>query len=111
MDANTKGHGEGCGCSACQYRGATCGMWGHQHWGHMLIKLLIVMFIFWAGVQFGELKAVVEGNYGGGMMGAWGDKIFYANTSARGGTMNATWNVPTDGTAVRIMNVSTTTGR
>jgi hypothetical protein len=49
-----KEHGEGCECGC---HGGMCGgMWGH-HWGHMVIKIFIVLFIFWAGVQFGELKA------------------------------------------------------
>lgn len=45
----------------------------HRHWQHIIIKVLVALFIFWAGVQFGELKALVHsylGGYGGyGMMG------------------------------------------
>ena len=56
------------------------GMHGHRHWRHVIIKILVALFIFWAGVQFGELKALVHGSgyfnatygYGPGMMvGTW----------------------------------------
>ncbi len=38
-------------------------MAGCGHWGHIVIKILVALFIFWAGVQFGELKAMVRGAY------------------------------------------------
>ncbi len=39
-------------------------MWGHGHWGNMLVKVLVAVFIFWCGVQFGQLKSFVrQGNY------------------------------------------------
>lgn len=51
-------------------------MCGHRHWRHIIIKVLVALFIFWAGVQFGELKAIVGSYFSGyagygGMMG-WG---------------------------------------
>ncbi len=43
-----------------------------QHWMHMVIKIAIALIIFWAGVQFGELKGIIRGGYGGyGMMGGY----------------------------------------
>ena len=59
-----------CGCGSCgeSGHGAMCGgLWGHQHWGHMLIKVAIILFVFGAGVEFGELKAMLHsGEYGQG---------------------------------------------
>ncbi|HEY5383364.1 MAG TPA: hypothetical protein VIJ88_02310, partial [Candidatus Paceibacterota bacterium] len=67
--------------------GCMCGMWGHHHWGHMVIKLFIVLFIFWAGVQFGELKATVDNYENGGMMsGGFGGhgNIYYGGSPLQG---------------------------
>jgi len=50
------------------------GMCRQHHWMHIIIKILVALFIFWVGVQFGELKGVLRGtygNYGYGMMGAY----------------------------------------
>lgn len=58
------------------------GMCGHGHWGHIIIKVLVAIFIFWCGVQFGELKAALHGgyygnsgNYGYGMMSGWAQRV------------------------------------
>jgi hypothetical protein len=46
-------------------------MCGHHHWAHIIIRIIVAFFIFWCGVQFGELKASVHGgnmyyrSYGG----------------------------------------------
>ena len=59
------------------HHGAWCDMHGHSSWGNTVVKILLALFIFWCGVQFGELKALVHGggyrmmdaSYGGpGMM-------------------------------------------
>jgi len=55
---NNKAEG---GCAMCNMMN---GMQGHKHWMHLIIKIAIVVFIFWAGVQFGELKGMLHGNYG-----------------------------------------------
>ena len=103
-----KGHGEGCMCGMCGG-----GMWGHHHWGHMIIKLFIVLFIFWAGVQFGELKAMVENSFYGGMMGGWGGQnTMYYGGYPEQGTMMGGWTAPASGSAtVQMMQVSTSTRR
>jgi len=49
---------------------------GHHHWMHIVIKVAIAVFVFWAGMQFGELKGMLRGSYGGygygrGMMGGY----------------------------------------
>jgi hypothetical protein len=49
--------------------GCTCGMcgghhFGHHHWGHWVLKIVVVVFIFWCGVQLGELKQELRSNYG-----------------------------------------------
>jgi len=41
-----------------------CFMHGHCNWMHMVIKIAVALIIFWAGVQFGELKAILHGGYG-----------------------------------------------
>ena len=57
-------------CAKCGVHG-TC---GQHHWMHIVIKIAIALIIFWAGVQFGELKGLIHGAYGGygrGMMGGY----------------------------------------
>jgi len=65
-----KGHSD---CGGCGH--GMNGMCGHGHWGHIIIKILVAIFIFWCGVQFGELKGILHGgnSYGFRMMGAYGD--------------------------------------
>lgn len=48
----------------CAGHGMGCGMCGHHHWSHLVIKALIILFVFWAGMEFGEVRALVHGNYG-----------------------------------------------
>ncbi len=104
MEKETKG--EMCMCGNCQ----NGGMWGHHHWGHMVIKIFIVMFIFWAGVQFGELKAAVE-NYTMGGMGGYGNHVFFSTASMQPGMMgNTTWAQPAAGT-ITVTQLGTTTRR
>lgn len=106
MDKDKNVHGEGCMCGMCGG-----GLWGHHHWGHMLIKLIIVLFIFWAGVQFGELKSMVENSYYSGMMGGWGGQggnMMYYNSLPQGSTVSS-WAEPTGGVSVQMMRVSTST--
>lgn len=60
------------GHSECKY----CGACAHGNWKHIIIKILVALFIFWAGVQFGELKGMIRAGYsnsgyGYGMMGGW----------------------------------------
>jgi hypothetical protein len=38
-------------------------MWGHGHWSNVLIKILVALFIFWCGIQFGELRGYMRGGY------------------------------------------------
>ncbi|MCX6788162.1 MAG: hypothetical protein NT108_03310 [Candidatus Kaiserbacteria bacterium] len=71
---NMQGHAECGGCGAGGH-----GMCGRGHWGHRIAKILVVLFIFWLGVQYGELKGMLRatysnGGYGYGMMGSsrWG---------------------------------------
>lgn len=65
-------HGHG-GCGDCGTGGH--GMCGQGHWGHILVKILVALFIFWVGVQFGELKSVLHRGYSSyGMMGAYDER-------------------------------------
>jgi hypothetical protein len=76
----------------------------------MLIKLFIVLFIFWAGVQFGELKATVDNMTGGGM--GYGHNAYYLN-AGQSGMMDGrtTSSVPAQGVTVQMMRVATGTPR
>lgn len=76
MKGGTCGCKQGCGC----YGGG--GNWGggHHHHGpwRILVKILILVIVFWVGMQFGELRAyrgeMGRGGYGGrgAMMGGYG---------------------------------------
>lgn len=53
------------------------GMCGQHYWMHVIVKICVALFIFWCGVQFGELKSAIRsafhaGGYGYGMMSAYG---------------------------------------
>lgn len=71
----------------CEYEscGHGMGFCGHGHWMHIIIKLFIAIFIFWAGVQFGELKGYVRAEfqqnygYGYGMMGVYDGRFLGPN--------------------------------
>jgi hypothetical protein len=70
--ANGDKEKEGMGHGMCM----GCGMCGH-HWSHMVIRVLIVLFIFWAGMEFGEVRAMLRadgyGGYGQMMMSDGGN--------------------------------------
>jgi len=72
----------------------------------MIIKLFIVLFIFWAGMQFGELKAAVDNFEGGGM--GYGHSSYYLN-GAQGDMMGGrtTSAMPAQGVTVQMMRVAT----
>jgi len=58
-------------CPMCE-KGGMC---GQHHWMHVIIRIAVAILIFWAGVQFGELKSIIRAeysNYGYGMMGSYG---------------------------------------
>jgi len=63
-----------------------CAMYGNHHWVHIVIKIAVALIIFWAGVQFGELKGMLHGGYGYRMMGSRvgnysGQNMMYRGTS------------------------------
>ena len=69
MDKKETGMSGGCACPMC---------WGSHHWGHVLAKVLIVLFVFWCGVQFGELRGLLRssferGGYAPMMYGQYGE--------------------------------------
>ena len=70
-----KGEGGKCDGGCCEGSSAWGMYGGHHHGaGHLIVKLIIIVFVFWAGVQFGALKAVADGRADGyqrgyGMMG------------------------------------------
>ncbi|MDE1919568.1 MAG: hypothetical protein KGH56_02595 [Patescibacteria group bacterium] len=59
-------------CGGCGGCGHGMGCHGHARWARILVKVLVMLFVFWAGIQLGELKGILYaeyGNYGYGMMG------------------------------------------
>ena len=70
-----KDHGEDCECSSCSgntCKGGHCCAGGHSHLVRVLIKIAILVIIFWVGVKIGEFKSYMEGRYYGGTRMMWG---------------------------------------
>lgn len=84
-------------CSMCHGWGMHGGKCRH-HFGHILVKFVIAVFIFWCGVQFGELKGILHGGYDNyRMMGSngWGTQGYYGGPAMMYGTYgSATQAVP-----------------
>lgn len=81
------------GCSMCSKHHMQGGMCGQRHWMHVVIKIFIALFIFWCGVQFGELKSMIRaaylgGGYGYGMMSSYGIDRNQGQYGVPGGMMN-----------------------
>ena len=93
-----EGHPEGCRCGMC---------YGRHHWGYILIKIILVIFIFWCGVQFGELKGMLGQGYGypnEGMMGRYvqqGQGTYRGPTMMYGGVYGTTSAQPATATTTR----------
>jgi len=61
-------------CSNCPFYSVCSWAHGQHHWMHLVIKIAIAVFIFWCGMQFGELRAALHGNYGNyRMIGSYGE--------------------------------------
>jgi len=90
------------GCGTCDKHHMQ-GMCGQHYWMHVIIKILVALFIFWCGVQFGELKSVIRsafhtGGYGYGMMSAYGidrnQNAYYGGPAMMGGWSYSTAAAP-----------------
>ncbi len=57
----TNSHPQGCRCMM----GGRC--YGHHGPMHIIIRVVLLIVVFWLGTQFGELHS-----YRGGMMGGYG---------------------------------------
>jgi hypothetical protein len=80
------------GCPMCDKHHRWGGMCGQHHWMHVIIKIFVALFIFWCGVQFGELKSTIRAAYynsGYGMMNSYGlergQNYYYGTPSMMGG--------------------------
>jgi hypothetical protein len=73
--------GEGCHC-----KGDMKSQWRVMKAVRALTAVIIVIFVFWCGFQFGEMRASVGRGYGFGMMRG-GTMIEYG--VARGGTTSS----------------------
>ena len=77
MDTNGN-HSSKChGCGICD------GAHGQHHWMHLVIKIAIAIFIFWCGVQFGELKGAFRGAAGYGTYPGYGMMGWYGQNAVR----------------------------
>jgi hypothetical protein len=60
--------GEGCKCGACGMSGmGGCGCHGGKH--HlvkMILKIIIVVLIFWCGFKLGNITGAIRATYGNG---------------------------------------------
>lgn len=61
MENEMQKHSEN--CSVCHGYDMRRGMCRH-HFGHILIKIIVAAFIFWCGIQFGELEGILHDGYG-----------------------------------------------
>jgi hypothetical protein len=98
--------GENGDCPMCE-KGAMCGgMCRQHHWMHIIIKILVALFIFWCGVQFGELKSVIHNAY-------YGSGYGYGMMSSFGGERNQVYITPgmMSGWAYSATSGATTTKR
>jgi hypothetical protein len=85
-----------CGCSVCQNGGSCGGMQpmcgghgcchGKHHLVKMILKIFIVIIIFWCGFQLGQESGFIKATYGREMMR--GGNYQY------GITQNGGWNNP-----------------
>jgi hypothetical protein len=89
MHDDTQGAGEHNHCDSCGHCGSCChghGQWGHRGPLHWLIKIIVLIIVFWMGVQYGELSGFAR--FGGGMMGGYYDggpgpvMMYYGSTGA-----------------------------
>ena len=71
-----------CACAWCSCKEwASCGSWGKHWFLRLIIKLLVLAFVFGVGVKIGEFKADFRNEfYGGHMRGGY--------YMMRGGTPN-----------------------
>lgn len=84
-----QGHTECGGCGGCGEHGKC----GHGHWGRMIVKVLAVLFIFWLGVQYGELKGMLRATYlngGYGMMNSYDGRDWGYGPGMMGGWFRET---------------------
>jgi len=80
MDTKDMKEHSGCGDCGSWGHGLGMGTCSHNHWAHIIIKIFVAIFIFWAGVQFGELKGMIRADYGYGhgygMMGSYSNGLY-----------------------------------
>ena len=61
MQENQMGQPNSCNCSMCMHKH------GHGNFFlRLLLGLIILLFVFWLGMQIGEFKGSFEGGYGSG---------------------------------------------
>jgi hypothetical protein len=63
----------GCKCGSCGgmqqgMGGCGCHHGGRHHLMKMILKLVIVIIIFWCGFKLGEMTGFIQAQYGRGMM-------------------------------------------
>ncbi|KKU91746.1 MAG: hypothetical protein UY23_C0001G0352 [Candidatus Jorgensenbacteria bacterium GW2011_GWA1_48_11] len=62
MDENKKNHPADCRCWMCEGCGSCCQ--GRRHWAWLIVKILVILIVFWFGVKVGELKSFIGYSWG-----------------------------------------------
>ncbi len=93
MDNNNKegmqGNHDGGRCMMCSMHGGMCGGCGKHHFLRIVLKLIVLALVFWAGVKIGELKGYYEAGYFGSPRMMWGAQN---GAYGPGGMMGWYWN-------------------
>ncbi len=86
-------------CS-CGEAGMSCGMCGHHHWSHWVVKAAILLFVFWAGMEFGEVRALLHSDYSYRSFGPtmMGNEGYYLNVRGSGDAAPVTVTAPAGAT-------------
>jgi len=71
---------EDCKCAGCHHAGCGWNMMGmhHHHPGMVILRIVILLAVFWLGVQIGEIRALTHSGFG--MMGGY--DTYYTRHSA-----------------------------
>ena len=81
--------------------------WKQMRATRVLTAVIVIIFVFWCGFQFGEIRAEVGSHFGGmqTMRGGWGGNVMYGGGTATMHTM-----IPVTGSTVSPAHQITPTG-
>jgi hypothetical protein len=90
LDKKVCACGGSCGgnCGGMQMHGCHG---GRHHLVKVILKLVILIIIFWCGFKLGEMTGFIRGEYGRGVMGGgFGMMHSYGNPASNGGSVAPT---------------------